>query len=126
MREGEPAGPVLLYDGDCGFCSRSVRFLEEHNLMGYRATPWQRVPDGELTVAFERLQSEVVLVRPGLPVVGGADALAASVRASDSRLRFTGRLLALPGFRAVAHAVYRQVARNRYRLPGGSAACRIG
>lgn len=29
MTAGDPAaaGPVLVYDGDCGFCTRSVRFL---------------------------------------------------------------------------------------------------
>jgi len=117
---------VLLFDGDCGFCSRSIRFLADRGLLGYPAMPWQRVPEGDLPVAPERLRDEVVLVRPGRPDVGGADALAASVRASDSWLRFTGRLIGLPGIRAVAHAVYRRVARNRYRLPGGSTACRIG
>jgi predicted DCC family thiol-disulfide oxidoreductase YuxK len=31
----------------------------------------------------------------------------------------------LPGVRRVADVVYRAVAANRYRLPGGTPACRV-
>jgi predicted DCC family thiol-disulfide oxidoreductase YuxK len=37
------AGPVLLYDGACGFCSRTVRFVLRH--------------DGQRTLRFAPLQS---------------------------------------------------------------------
>lgn len=83
------------------------------------------MPDAELPVPPARLPTEVVLIRPGLPPVGGADALAATVAAARTPWRFIGRLLGLPAMRSLARAVYRVVARNRYRMPGSTDACRI-
>jgi len=116
---------VLLYDGDCGFCSRSVSWLERHKLLGVPARTWQSRPDDELPVPIERLEHEVVLAGGSGPILGGADALAAVVRRSNSPWRFIGSALALPPVRPVARLVYRAVARNRYRMPGGSTACQI-
>lgn len=116
--------PRLLFDGDCGFCTKSVAWLDRRGLLGYPAVPWQSVPADELPVPEERLTTEVVLDRP-VGVLGGADALAATVRASESRLRIAGTLVALPGVRALARAVYRVIARNRYRMPGAAAACAV-
>lgn len=122
----EAAGePRLLFDGDCGFCTRSVAWLDGRGMLGYPALPWQAVPDGELPVPVERLTAEVVLERPGRVPVGGADALAAALRASGSRVRWLGVVVAMPGPRTLARVVYRVVARNRYRLPGSSSACKV-
>lgn len=117
-------GAVLLYDGDCGFCSASIDWLTERRMLGVPARTWQSCdPDG-LPVPVERLTTEVVLV-DGPVVLGGADALAAAVRSAGSWRRVLGVFGGLPGIRTVARPVYRLVARNRYRLPGGTGACRI-
>jgi predicted DCC family thiol-disulfide oxidoreductase YuxK len=36
-----------------------------------------------------------------------------------------GRVILLPGVEAVAGVVYRWVARNRHRMPGGTAQCNL-
>lgn len=115
----------LLFDGDCGFCTRSVRWLANLGILAYPAVPWQTVPDAELPVPVKQLMTEVVLELPHGRTLGGADALSASVCASGSGLRFLGRLANLPVVRSIARAVYRMVARNRYRIPGASAACKV-
>lgn len=119
------AAPRLLFDGDCGFCTKSVAWLDQRGLLGHPAVPWQSVPAAQRPVPDGRLTTEVVLERPDGTVLGGADALAATVRAADSRLRIAGVLAALPGVRTLARAVYRVVARNRYRMPGAAAACSV-
>ncbi|PXY36313.1 thiol-disulfide oxidoreductase DCC family protein [Prauserella flavalba] len=124
MREAPE--PRLLFDGDCGFCTRSVTWLDRRGMLGYPFLPWQTVADDELPVPVERLMTEVVLELPDGTTLGGADALAATVGASASPWRVAGHLLRLPGVRHVARAVYRVIARNRYRMPGASAACKIG
>lgn len=80
---------------------------------------------GELPAPVERLEHEVVLAGAGDPILGGADALAAVVRRSRSPWRFVGSAVKLPPVRLVARLVYRVVARNRYRMPGGFTACQI-
>lgn len=117
-------GAVLLYDGDCGFCSASIDWLSRWEMLGVPARTWQSWDADRLPVPVERLATEVVLVE-GPAVLGGPDALAAAVRASGSWRRVLGGFVMLPAVRAVARPVYRAVARNRHRLPGGTGACRI-
>lgn len=126
MTDTRAADGRLLFDGDCGFCTKSIAWLDARSMLGHHAMPWQSVPADELPVPVERLTTEVVLQLPDGPVLGGADALAASVRASGSPLRFLGVVVAAPGLRVLARAVYRVIARNRYRMPGSSDACKIG
>lgn len=126
MTDSTPADGRLLFDGDCGFCTKSIAWLDGRSMLGHDAMPWQSVPENELPVSVERLMTEVVLELPGGRVLGGADALTASVRASRSPLRFLGVVVAAPGVRVLARAVYRVIARNRYRMPGSSDACKIG
>ncbi|MBK1787255.1 thiol-disulfide oxidoreductase DCC family protein [Prauserella cavernicola] len=126
MADTTPEDGRLLFDGDCGFCTKSISWLDARSMLGYQAMPWQSVPDDELPASVERLTTEVVLELPDGRVLGGADALAASVRASRSRLRLLGVVVAAPGLRQLARVVYRVIARNRYRMPGSSDACRIG
>lgn len=121
-----PLPPRLLFDGDCGFCTKSVNWLGKRHMLGCRVTPWQAVGEHELPVSVDRLVTEVVLEQADGTVLGGADALAAAVRASPSPWRPVGALVSLPGIRQLARAVYRVIARNRYRMPGASSSCKIG
>lgn len=57
----------------------------------------------------------------------GADALGELLRHQPSPgHRFAGHLLSLAPIAVAAQASYRVIARNRHRLPGGTAACAIG
>jgi predicted DCC family thiol-disulfide oxidoreductase YuxK len=58
-------------------------------------------------------------------VHGGAAAIGRFLVAAGGAWRPLGRLILLPGIRAVAGVVYRLVAANRHRLPGGTPACRV-
>lgn len=122
---GAPESGILVYDGDCGFCTKSVEWLARRNLLGYPAKPWQSFDQGDLPVTPEVLQTQVVLDRTGHAPLGGADAFAACAKASSSPWRWVGGIMALPVVRSLAQAVYRAVARNRYRMPGSSGACRL-
>src|SRR5690606_41327978 len=70
-----PRGPVLVYDGDCGFCTSSVRLAERRLAPGVRAVPWQRAGLPEATE--RRALAEVLLLHPdGRRRWGGSDAVA--------------------------------------------------
>jgi predicted DCC family thiol-disulfide oxidoreductase YuxK len=115
----------LLYDNDCGFCTRSVQWLRDHNALGHTHTvAWQSLDPRRLPVAPERLECEIILVSGG-DIRGGATALAHAVTSGSLPWRMTGRALRLPVIRTLAAYVYRNIAANRHRMPGATTACEI-
>ena len=63
-------------------------------------------------------------VGQGGPAAGAA-AVGRFLVAAGKGWTWMGRALLAPGLRRVAAAVYRVVAANRHRLPGGTPACRV-
>lgn len=117
--------PVLLIDGDCAFCAAAVDWLRRHGLLGVPAVPWQAADLAALGVDPARLADEAVLVLPDGSTRGGARALAYAARRGPSRLAPAAALVDAAPVRPLARSVYRRVARNRSRLPGGTAACAV-
>ncbi|MFI8852077.1 thiol-disulfide oxidoreductase DCC family protein [Streptomyces sp. NPDC053499] len=121
--------PVLLYDGDCGFCTSAVRFAERRVRPRCTYEPWQFADPAELAalgVTRERAEHEVLWVTPAGAVYGGAQAVAkALLSAGGGAWPVVGAVLTLPPFRWAAHVGYRVIAANRHRLPGGTAACAV-
>ncbi|MCF4137988.1 DUF393 domain-containing protein [Streptomyces sp. Tue 6430] len=121
-----PSAPALAYDGDCGFCRTSVGRIRALAAPTVEAVPWQSLPAEVTAPHLERLDREVLLLRGGAVLAGGADAVARYVGASPSRAyRVLAAVVRLPGIRACARVVYRWISRNRHRLPGGTSACAV-
>ncbi|MGW3008149.1 thiol-disulfide oxidoreductase DCC family protein [Streptomyces sp. NPDC001219] len=117
--------PVLVYDGDCAFCTSSVRFAQRRLRPRCAATPWQFADLAELGVSRRRAEHEVLWVTPAGAVHGGAQAVAKLLLSAPRGWPVVGALLTLPPVRWIAHGVYRLIARNRHRMPGGTAACAL-
>jgi predicted DCC family thiol-disulfide oxidoreductase YuxK len=117
--------PVFLYDGDCSFCTTCADFIERRIPTRARVTPWQFADLAVLGVTQAEAEAAVVWVAPGGPKAAGPVAIARLLVDAGSFWRLLGRLLDLPPVRWVAWPVYRLVARNRHRLPGGTAACSL-
>ncbi len=129
MSEGQRTSEnrsVLLYDGDCGFCTRAATFLRRHVPTASRIVAWQTTDLPALGVTAQQCTDAVQFVSSGR-VSAGPVAIAGVLRTSTSRRwRVAGRLLGAPPVLVLAWPVYRLVARYRHRLPGGTAACEIG
>ncbi|MFC7328947.1 thiol-disulfide oxidoreductase DCC family protein [Marinactinospora rubrisoli] len=119
-----PTRPTLLYDGDCGFCTRSVR-VALRLPVAVTPLPWQAADLAALGVDAARARGQVLFIEPSGRVHGGAMAVAALLRRSRGLWPVAGAVLALPVVRTVAAAVYRTVSANRHRLPGATPACRL-
>lgn len=119
------AVPLLVYDGDCAFCTRAVAVALRRIRVVCHAVPWQQVDLAGLGLTPEEAAEVVWWVEPGVRKVSGHRAVAAALRHGRPALRPLGRLLEAPLVGNVAAAGYDLVARNRYRLPGGTAACRV-
>lgn len=116
--------PVLLYDGDCGFCTASVRFIERRIPTKAEIVAYQFADLAALGTTAERAGREVLWVdRDG--VSGGAQAVAGLLVDAGGAWRVFGLLLRLPLVRGLAAGVYHLIGANRYRLPGGTPACAL-
>jgi predicted DCC family thiol-disulfide oxidoreductase YuxK len=126
VRDNERVTATFLYDGDCAFCSSCVRFIERFIPTPATITPWQFADLDALGVGVAAASDAVQWIEPQRPALAGPAAIARLLRTSSRRVwRPVGALLALRPVTALAWPLYRWVARNRHRLPGGTAACAL-
>lgn len=118
------ARPVLLYDGDCGFCTTSVRFIERNIPTSAELAAYQFADLDALGTTADRASREVLWVE-GERIHGGAQAVARLLIDAGGAWRPLGLLVRVPPFRWIAAGVYRLITVNRYRLPGGTPACAL-
>lgn len=116
---------TLVYDGDCAFCSSCVTLMRRLGLGAGTVVPWQHADLRGLGLTPESCQRELQWVADDGRVSGGHAAIARLLLAGPLPWRPLGLLLLLPPLSWLARAVYRWVAVNRGRLPGGTPACAL-
>jgi predicted DCC family thiol-disulfide oxidoreductase YuxK len=117
--------PTFLYDGDCAFCTSCARFIERWIHTRAAVLPWQFAGLEALGVTRQQAEEAVQWIDPGGSVASGSDAVAKLLADAGSYWQVAGFLLAHRPVRWMAGPVYRLVARNRGKLPGGTAACAL-
>ncbi|MET7393463.1 DCC1-like thiol-disulfide oxidoreductase family protein [Dactylosporangium sp. NPDC005572] len=117
--------PTFLFDGDCAFCSSCARFIENRIRPRADVVAWQFADLDALGVTEAEVSSAVYYVAPGHPLTAGPAAIADLLRRSALPWRLAGAVLGFRPITALAWPVYRWVARNRHRMPGGTAACAL-
>lgn len=125
-----PDGPIVLYDGDCGFCARSVRWILAHERdPAIRFAPLQGATAARLRQRYPRIPGtidSVVYVAEGRAhlrsqaMLHVARHLRAPWRWGYALRRLPGLIFA-PGF----DLGYRLIAAVRYRLWGRADACQL-
>ncbi|MGI8457175.1 MAG: thiol-disulfide oxidoreductase DCC family protein [Propionibacteriaceae bacterium] len=125
----DPVGPRLIFDGDCSFCTSTVQWLQRR--LDRRdgtdpvVVPYQFSDLAALGTTPERAQQEVLWVAADGTLSGGAQAFAGWLVHRGGLFGVAGRALRLPFVRTLAAAVYRLVAANRSKMPGGTPACAL-
>lgn len=117
---------MLVFDGDCAFCSSCARLLERRVRPDAEIVAWQVADLDELGITGAQAATAVRWVEADGSVRTGHEAIAAAFGAARPAWRAAGRALLLPGIAPLAAVSYRLVARNRHRLPGGTPACATG
>lgn len=114
---------LLIFESDCGFCNRCVRFAARRLPSRARYQPWQRTDLESLGITRQRARYEVLWVAPDGKVFGGAQAVAKLLLDCGGLFAVLGALLRIPPFRWIAHGCYRLISNNRHQLPGGGPQC---
>lgn len=114
--------PVLVYDGDCGVCTRAVRFAERHLAKDVDIVAFQHADLDSLALTRKECEDAVQWVRPDGLTSRAHFAVGDLLRASAFPWWLLGGLIQIPPFSWVASIVYRLVATNRHRIPGGTPA----
>jgi predicted DCC family thiol-disulfide oxidoreductase YuxK len=120
-------GDVVLYDGSCGLCSRAVRFIAGHDPAGrYRYAALGSDVAADLLRGARvppQLPDSVVLVEADGRVRVESDAALAILAGLRGPARHLARLRIVP--RPLRDAVYRLIARTRYRIFGRHDVCEL-
>lgn len=124
--------PTFVFDGDCAFCSACARFIERRISTRAAVVPWQFTDLKALGLTEARCEEAVQWVPAGVGAVpsAGPAAIAHLLRGADGPLgrllwRPIGLVLGLRPVTALFWPLYRWVARNRDRMPGGTSACAV-
>ena len=99
--------PVVVYDGDCGICEASARWILAHipsvDVVSHHQYGLTHIGSVWFVTDNGRLE--------------GATAVSAILKLADSGVyRAVGVVIGLPGVRSIAKLVYLLVARNRRHI----------
>jgi predicted DCC family thiol-disulfide oxidoreductase YuxK len=128
MNSSLPRTPLLLFDGECGLCTSSVRFILKRDRTGELRFASLQSDVGRRLLSErgmdpEELSTLVLVDERGEVALRSTAAL----RVASAHMRFPWRLagvfLIVPRF--LRDAVYRFVAKNRIKWFGTADACEL-
>jgi predicted DCC family thiol-disulfide oxidoreductase YuxK len=111
-----PAKPLMVYDGDCGFCRRSIRRWRRLTGGTVDYVPYQEIAERFPSIPRRAFQHAVQLVEPDGRVSGGAEAVLRALALAGRSRWLLAAYRSVPGFRPVSETVYRWVASHRLLL----------
>ncbi|MBW9205513.1 DUF393 domain-containing protein [Mumia sp. zg.B53] len=116
---------VLVFDGDCGFCSSSVRWLRRWApSRRARIVAWQQADLDALGLTAVQCSAALQWVDSGRRAAG-PEAVAAYLRTARPPWPVVGRVLVTRPATALAWPVYRWISAHRHQLPGGTPQCAL-
>lgn len=114
---------VLIFDGDCGFCTSTANYIVAHSTAPIDAVAWQLTDVSEFGLTEAETAKRVWFVTRG-EAFGGHLAIAQILWLQRRWWwKSLGWLMTVPPFCWIASLGYALVARFRHRLPGGTPAC---
>jgi len=126
MTASSRSGVVMVYDGACAFCVRSLRLFRAFDLFGrlqfFDGSDAQRALAAFPELAGADLASAMYAVADGRSY-RGFDAFRRAMWVSPI-LAALAPLMYLPGIRPLGMRIYGWVARNRHAFGCSSGACR--
>ena len=120
MPAAAPNLPVLVYDGDCGFCTRTAHWAAQRLPDPATVQPSRSVDLGALGLTDDDVACAAWWVDADGRRWGGHLAVGKAMVATGAWRALLGHALLVPPLSWLAKPVYGWVARNRTRLPGST------
>ena len=124
MNAAEPGRPLLIFDGDCAFCTTTARTGQRWLGLDH-VEPWQFLDLEPLGVTADDCQQAVQWIGADGSVASAERAVIAALWHAGGACKILGHVMNLPGIRHLAGVVYRLVAKYRHKMPGGTPACKL-
>lgn len=123
---GTPDRSFLIYDGDCGFCTTSANFFAEQIADAPRSiAPWQALDLNKFGLTEAETNTAAYWVDADGVTHRAHKGIAQALISSPMPWPIAGWIMAVPPVSWIASVVYKVVAKNRYKLPGATDACRV-
>lgn len=117
--------PTLVFDGDCGFCTSSARWIERRLDADVRVEMWQSLDLEALGLTVDDVTTAAYFVDEDGSLHRGHAGIGRAFEYMALPFRVAGRAMQHRPIAWVAAPTYRLVAKYRYKLPGATEACRI-
>ena len=116
---------VLIFDGDCGFCTTTANRIHKESSTPIEVRPWQWTELAEFALTEAEASAKVQMFADG-KVYAGHAAFAKILRLQKQWwFQLLGAFLVIPPFSWGARVGYYYVAKYRHKLPGGTPACAL-
>lgn len=115
---------IIIYDGVCGFCNRSVQFILDHtpddsirfvSFQSDRAKPFLK--------KYKIKDMNSIILIESNRCYSKSTAILKIAKNLDSRWRYLYYLIYIPSF--LRDTVYSLFSKNRYRIMGKNNSCRL-
>jgi predicted DCC family thiol-disulfide oxidoreductase YuxK len=120
---------VLIYDGDCQFCQLSLDFGIKNLRIFPQFVAFQKIEPKDFGLTESQVRAKIWFARKDQGnnlALGGHLAAGAILKLQPSFwLRTLGWLVSTPPTSWAASLLYKWIAANRHRLPGGARACKL-
>jgi len=116
---------VLIFDGDCGFCTTVSNYIVKDTKKPVVAEAWQLVDVSKYGLTKEQTASRVYLIMDGKTYPANRAVAKLLANKNNLLLCAIGYLLMIPPISWLAIPGYYLVAKYRHKLPGGTPACKL-
>jgi predicted DCC family thiol-disulfide oxidoreductase YuxK len=123
--------PLLIFDGDCGFCTSAVNGLQKRMKRSFDVIPYQFANLEKYQLTTEECEKRIYLITVDKKSVSdkqfsGHKAISKIWRMQTNPLwKFLGWVIIFPGINLISYLAYWLMARYRHKLPGGTPACQL-
>jgi predicted DCC family thiol-disulfide oxidoreductase YuxK len=119
-----PNGPLLIFDGDCSFCTSSAHWIRHRLPETVHVEPWQRLDLNAYDLGVRDVTTAAYWVDERGKQYRGHRSIGKALVAAGGVWKPVGALILVPPFSWLAAGVYAIIARNRSRHPGGTPECK--